>query len=187
VIVTILALVGTLLVLAGPVSARAVKVEFQGTWIPMAIIEGEREILPSGRVRIRDQAWIVKDEVPGCPLATGRTSYNMQFNGDQDGTGPIWGDICTEVGTWSTQTEDGPDCYLLGEEYWCFEKGEGVWEGKYTGYAVDWGVTYAETRDVAHGSEGLDGQKIFRDRIHPQILATQPTNLSGYILDPHGE
>lgn len=162
----VLTLLVALLMAPGSAMARAIRVGFTGTEVPVALVdEGIWTFLPSGNIHVRGMATKYQ-EVATDPRMSGLNTAVMNANWGPDFAGPMWG-------TSESVLLDSADC-----------PGGGVWQGKWTGTMnVDGSYSY---RAVGRGVSGcVKG-------LHFALTAAAPpdgglTTFSGEILDPHGK
>jgi hypothetical protein len=162
----VLALLVVPMMVPGSALARATRVEFTGSEVPVGLVdEGIWTFLPGGNVHVRGMATVYQ-ELATDPRMSGLNTAVMNANWGPDFAGPMWG-------TSESVLSDSADC-----------PGGGAWKGSWTGMMnVDGSYSY---RAVGRGVSGcVTG-------LHFSLVAQSPggdalTTFTGEILDPHGE
>jgi hypothetical protein len=162
----VLTLLIALMMAPGSVMARADRVEFTGTEVPVGLVdEGIWSFLPSGNVHVRGMTTAYQ-ELATDPRMAGLNTATMNANWRPDFSGPMWG-------TSESVISDSADC-----------PGGGVWRGTWTGTMnADGSYSY---RAVGKGLSGCVEGLLYT------LIAVSPgggalTTYTGEILDPHGE
>lgn len=160
-VLVLIAVMAALLLVAGPVAAKATMTEFTGTETPRPIpVDPGTVTFPGGNIHIRGLV-AVDDEVSDDPRMTGEATVYANANLDADGFGRLWG-------TWTLTPEP-------------FE--EGSWVGTFTGtFHADGSKSFRCVGDGRGAFEGLE--TMFTIEYAPGALVGQS---SGRILDPHGQ
>ena len=154
-----------LMLVHGSVEARAIRIGFSGTEMPLVLIaEGEWKFLPSGNVHVRGMSTQYQ-EMATDPRMSGLNTSVMNANWGPDFSGPMYG-------TFESVIANNSDC-----------PGGGVWRGTWTGTAYTDGsfTYYAVGKGISGCVAGL----------HVSLIAYNSgmgelTTFTGEILDPHG-
>jgi hypothetical protein len=167
--VLVLALIAVLLVLAGPVAAKATKTEFTATEIYLGDLSTGKEWYTGKDDKIYHQREAIL--VLRVEQAT-----DVRVNGDEIVTLNV-----------DMQLVDDPVVWATGRMWGTFKitNDDGTWEGTWTGLRDEQGFSYFEY--VGKGGGAYAGLQL---RVHDERLDPNPTALyhwTGYILDPHGE
>jgi len=171
-LVLILALIATLLLLAGPVAAKATRTEFKvrETWVyddPDA----------SGK------EWVTGDKI--YHFRGGASHYIIDaFPGEEDLADPrVFGDEII-TGNLNMHLVDDPCIWVTGPMSGTFliTNEGGYWEGIWTGERNELGHSYAYM--VGKGGGGYAGLQIRINMVRETCDWSQPETYTGYILDP---
>lgn len=164
-ILAIVALTAALLLVAGPVAAKATKTSVTGTECYVETIDGGTYWFSDGVFHLRGYVQLSWEESTDPQVAGWNTIVVNANWHDFDpntglGVGPMWGTYQIEA--------DG---------------GEGFWDGTWTGKIHADGSM--STRAHAHGSGSLEGLKIF---VNVERASGDWCGVfTGYILNTHGE
>ena len=164
--VLVLALIAMLLVLAGPVAAKATKTWFTATEIYLGDLSSGEEWYTG-----TDNNMI--DHVRGAQLVLKvQDATDARVNGD-------------ELVTLNLDMKVAPEpVYIIGRMWGTFRitNDGGYWEGTWTGVRDEHGFSYFEY--VGSGGGGYAGLQL---RVHDERLDADPMapyHWTGYILDP---
>jgi len=158
-ILVLMALTAALLLVAGPVAAKATKTPYTADYFFYPPTDPGTWTNPDGNVHVRGLVHINRIENATDLRVEGWDTIVVNANWDANMVGPMWGTFTVE-----------PDI------------GGGLWEGTWTGMVHADGTV--SVRVVGHGTGGFEGLKVFTFVESPALGAQG--SITGYILDPHG-